>query len=633
MPWLQNCIGTKCVIFEQIDVLSMKVMRILMFFLILVVSQNLSAQASRLAMQYFETGEFEKAAALFKDLYEKDQRSTFYFDKYIESLLAMDAFAECEKVVKARLKKEPQNLTLYVTQGKILEAQYKDDEAQKLYQEAIKKMPTDRLAVVKLGNEFVNMQKFELAIKTYERGAKLLKDDIIFSYNLGDLYRRKHDTEKMIHYFLNAMENETSRIDNVKLLLERYLVAEDWKELQSQLYDRLQRNQENVLYAELLSWVFIQNKDFKNAFRQVKALDRRLRENGSRVYELASMAVNAKEYDVAIDAYEYLVESKDPISVFYLDSKKELLYTKRRKITEAFEHKREDLLALEQEYVAFLDEFGRNKNTARIILDLASLHAFYLNDLGTATQHLEHMIKLPGVNQYLKANGKIELADYYLMQGEQWESTLLYSQVDKEFKDDLLGQKARFKNAKLSYYVGDFQWAQTQFDVLKASTSKLIANDALDLSVFIMDNLGLDTSARPLELYAQSELLVFQNKYDEAEKIWTEIEDDFPEHSLADDILYVKAQMYTRQRKYVQAAEMYQAILDNFGEEIRADNALFALAQLYETNLGDVEKAKALYEELFIDFSNSTLAVEARKRFRILRGDFDASTTKSVPEQ
>ncbi len=580
-------------------------------------------QTSRLAMQYFETGEFEKAASLFKELYDKDPRSTFYFDKYIESLLAMDSFEESEKVVRARLKKEPQNLTLYVTQGKILEAQFKDEEAEKLYEEAIKKMPTDRLVVVKLGNEFVNMNKFDLAIMTYERGAKLLKDDIIFSYNLGDLYRRKHDTEKMIHYFLNAMENETSRIDNVKLLLERYLAEEDWKELQNQLYERIQSNQENILYAELLSWVFIQNKDFKNALRQVKGLDRRLRENGTRVYELANMAVNAKEYDVAIEAFDYLVKSKDATSAFYLDAKKELLYTKRLKVTEAFNYNREDLHALATEYSAFLVEFGRNKSTANIILDLASLHAFYLNELPTAISLLDEMVALPGVNQYLKANGKIQLADYYLMQGDQWESTLLYSQVDKEFKDDLIGQTARFKNAKLSYYVGDFQWAQTQFDVLKASTSKLIANDALDLSVFIMDNMGLDTTARPLELYAQSELLVFQNKFDEAEEKWNQIETEFPKHSLTDDILYIKAQMYTRKHEYEKAASLYQEILDNHLEEIRADNALFALAQLYETNLKDVEKAKELYERLFIDFSNSTLAVEARKRFRTLRGDFD----------
>ncbi len=580
-------------------------------------------QASRLAIQYFETGEFEKAAALFKELYEKDKRSNFYFDKYIESLLAMDNYKVPEKVVRARLKREPDNLALYVTQGKILEAQYREDEAEKLYQEAIKKLPADRLDVVKLGNEFVKMNKFDLAIKAYERGIKLLKDEIIFSYNLGDLYRRKHDTEKMIYYFLNAMENEMARIDNVKLLLQRYLTEEDWTELQLQLYDRLQRKQDNVLYTELLAWVFIQNKDYRNALRQVKALDRRLKENGARVFELGKMAVNAKDYDVAISAFDHLVESKDQRSPFYLDAKRELLQTKRQKITLGYDYTPEDLHSLKEEYNQFLQEFGQNKNTANILLDLASLHAFYLDDLYEAIALLQEMIEMPGVNKYLRARGKIQLADYYLMKSEQWDATLLYSQVDKEFKDDLLGQQARFKNAKLSYFMGDFQWAQTQFDVLKASTSKLIANDALDLSVFIMDNLGLDTTSAPMEMYARSELLVFQNKFGEAEDIWSDIESTYSGHALTDDILYLKAQILEKRRMYQEAAVTYQRIVDEFPEEIRADNSLFALASLYDHQLADDDRAKELYERLFIDYSNSTLAVEARKRFRILRGDFE----------
>ncbi len=601
----------------------MKHLFVTFLFSMILCTTLMQGQTSRLAMQYFETGEFEKAASLFEELYEKDKRSNFYFDKYIESLLAMEDYSTAERVVTKRLKKENDNLALYVTQGKILEAQFKDDEAEKLYESAIKKMDSDRLTIIKLGNEFIKMSKFDLAIKTYERGAKLLKDDIIFSYNLGDLYRRKNDTEKMIYYFLNAMENETTRIDNVKLLLERYLTADDWQELQVQLYERLQKNQENVLYTELLAWVFIQNKDYKNALRQVKSLDRRLRENGNRVYELGTMAVNARDYDVAIEAFEYIVDSKDPMSVFYLDAKKELLDTKRAKITDGFDYTSDDLVALKQEYEEFLQEFGRNKATANILMDLASLHAFYLDDLETAIELLEEMIDYPGVNRYLMANGKIELADYYLMKEEQWEATLLYSQVDKEFKDDLLGQTARFKNAKLSYYTGDFQWAQTQFDVLKASTSKLIANDALDLSVFIMDNLNLDTTSRPLELFAKSELLIFQNKFDEAEDLWSTIANDYPQHSLSDDILYKRAEMYTKLRDYEKAAQMYQEVIDVYPEEIRADNSLYALAGLYEKQLNDPEKAQELYEKLFIDFSNSTLAVEARKRYRILRGDFD----------
>ncbi len=598
------------------------ILPLLLSFLFLA-SGPLAGQTSRLAMQYFETGEFEKAASLFKELYQKDNRSNFYFDKYIESLLAMESYDEAEKVVKNRLKREPHNLTLYVTQGKIYESQFDEDQANKLYEEAIKKMPDDRLTIVRLCNEFVKMNKFDLAIKGYERGAKLLRDEIIFSYNLGDLYRKKHDTEKMIYYFLNAMENEAARIDNVKLLLERYLAEEDWKVLQTQLYDRLQKHSDNILYTELLAWVFIQKKNYRNALRQVKALDRRLRENGGRVYELGNMALNAQDYDVAISAYEYLVDSKEPGSAFYLDAKKELLATKRKKITEGFDFVPEDLALLDQEYSEFLTEFGRNKSTAHILLDQASLQALYMNDLSKAIDLLNEMIEYPGVNRYLRANGKIQLADYYLMKGEQWEATLLYSQVDKEFKDDLLGQTARFKNAKLSYYTGDFQWAQTQFDVLKASTSKLISNDALDLSVFIMDNLGLDTTSRPMELFAMSEQLVFQNRFDKAVETWNQIESEFPDHSLQDDILYAKARMYEKRREYELAADMYKEIVEKYIEEIRGDNALFALAKLYETKLDKKEEAQTLYERLFIEFSNSTLAVEARKRYRILRGDFE----------
>ena len=169
--------------------------------------------------------------------------------------------------------------------------------------------------------------------------------------------------------------------------------------------------------------------------------------------------------------------------------------------------------------------------------------------------------------------------------------------------------------------MGDFEWAQAQFDILKASTSKLIANDALDLSVFIMDHLGLDTTAAPLEAYATADLLVFQNRFEEAFQKVDSLIAAFPEHALEDDILYLKANVYTKKREYNKAAESYQKIIDNYPDGIRADNAIFYLAGLYENHLSDIEKAQTLYETLFIDYSGSTFAVEARKKYRALRGD------------
>ena len=596
-------------------------MRVLLLLCGLFVATMISAQEARLAQQYFRDGEYEKASVLYEKLAEANPENPYYFDRYVDCLLSLEQYDECERAIKRQLRRQPDNIFLYVTYGKLFERQYKDNEAREQFELAISKMPKERYTIVRLANSFMSLTKYDLAIAAYEKGAKLLKDDLIFAYNLGDLYRRKGDTPKMIESYLNSLDENPDRLDRIKTTMQRYLADEDYTELQKQLYTRLQSNENAIYYPELLAWVFIQKQDYRNAFRQVRALDRRLKENGSRVFKLAEIAANAKDYDAAIEAYEYMVEQKGITSSYYIDAKREALRARKNKITEGFDYTEVELRELEKQYEGFLDEFGRSKLTASIVSELANFEALYLNDLDKAVALLTEMIEYPNVDRYVEAYGKLSLADYYLMKGDIWEATLLYSQVDKAFKEDILGHEARFRNAKLSYYAGDFQWAQAQFEVLKASTSKLIANDALDLSVFIMDNLGLDTTAQALTLYSQADLLVFQNRFADAFQKMDTLLQEFPEHALEDDVLYLKAQIYSKKREYEKAAETYQRIVENYSDGIRADNSLFRLAGLYENQLNDLEKAKSLYETLFIDYSGSTFAVEARKRFRILRGD------------
>jgi tetratricopeptide (TPR) repeat protein len=581
----------------------------------------LLSQDARLAQQYYRDGEYEKAAVLYENLYERSNYNNFYFNRYVESLLAMDAYEECEKVIKKHMKRDPDNVQLHVTYGKLYERRVEDEKAQEQYQMAIRKLPKDQFAITKLANAFMALTKYDLAIATYERGSELLKDDQAFAYNLGELYRRKGDIPKMVENYINSIKANPSRVNSVRSVFQRYLSDEDYKVVQAQLYKKLQEEPDNPLYPEMLAWVFIQQKDYQSALRQVRALDRRLRENGGRVYRLAKVATNDKDYEAAIEAYEYIIEEKGAQSTYYLDAKRESLRCKRRQLVEGYDYTEEELRELEREYESFLAEFGRSKRTANIVLELAELQALYINDFEEAIQLLQEMIEYPNVDPKTQARGKLALADYYLMQGEIWEATLLYSQVDKAFKEDRLGHEARYRNARLSYYAGDFQWAQAQFDVLKASTSKLISNDALDLSVFIMDNLGLDTTEAALKLYADADMLVFQNRFEDAFQKLDTLKQEFPEHSLVDDVLYLKARIHRKKKKYQKSAEYLQQIIDNHPEEIRADNALFQLAELYEQQLGEEDKAKSLYETLFIDFSGSTLAVEARKRYRILRGD------------
>lgn len=581
----------------------------------------LNAQESKLAQQYFASGEYEKAASLYEKLYEKSKNNDFYFNRFIDCLIALEDYSKAEVILKKQIKKKPKDVQLYVTYGNLFERQLKDDKAEEQYREAIKKMEADQYIITRLANAFRNLTKYDYAIQVYEKGGELLKDKTVFSYNLGDMYRRKGDSPKMIHNYLNSLSINPNRLNSLQTIFQRYLSEEEFDELQAQLYERIEEQADEVQYPELLAWVFIQRKDYVNAIRQAKMLDRRLGETGIRVFRVGSIAEKDKDYDAAISAYEYIIEEKGLASGIYIDSKRASLNCKRKKVVEGFNYVEADLRALEAEYETFLNEFGRNKTTAPIIAELADLEAFFLNDRKKAIDLLKEMIAFPGLDQYVMARAKLSLADFYLMDSEIWEATLLYSQVDKVFAEDILGHEARFRNAKLSYYAGDFEWAQAQFDVLKASTSKLIANDALDLSVFILDNLGLDSTVTALKLYSEADLLVFQNRFDDAFAKLDSLATFFPGHSLEDDIYYTKSKIYLKQREYELSAEMLQKIIDDYSDGIRADNALYELALLNENQLGNPEKAKELYEKIFIEYSGSTFAVDARKRYRKLRGD------------
>ncbi len=577
----------------------------------------LTAQDTRLAQEYFSNGEYEKAASLYKGMYDKNPKNDYYFSRYLACLVELEEYEEGEDLLKKQIKKNNKNYRLYLDYGNLLERQYKPEEADAMYEKAIEKVGTDANAIRSLASQFQNMTKYDLAIKTYELGIAN-GNTTGFSYYLAELYRRKGDSEKMIEQYLLSLEEMPTRISSLKTLFQRYFTEDDFLELQMQLYSKIQDKPEDEIYPEFLSWVFIQKKDYKGAMRQAKALDLKNEENGGRVFNIAQIAANDKDWDTAISGYEYIIENKGIGSSFYIEGKQESLKCKRLKLVDGYDYTQEDLSSLEEEYEAFLEEFGKTRTTAPIISEFAELEAYYLNDLDKAVGLLEELIEFPMVNPHVLARAKIRLADFYLMKGEIWESTLLYSQVDKDFKDDLLGQEARYRNALLSYFAGDFEWAQTQFDVLKASTSKLIANDALDRSVFIMDNMALDTTAVPLKKFSEAELLVFQNKFDDAFNKLDTIKILFPEHSLEDDALYLKSKIYTEMKNYPKAALMLQTIIEKFPDGIRGDNAVFNLAEMYETKMEQPEKASELYEKILYDYSGSTFSVEARKRFRRL---------------
>mgnify|MGYP001257570216 CR=1 FL=1 len=362
----------------------------------------------------------------------------------------------------------------------------------------------------------------------------------------------------------------------------------------------------------------MQQDEFDAAFIYSKALDKRLNENGHRIYELANIAHKNQAYKAAIDAYEYLIKKGN--STYLLEAKILKVIAKSERILSST-HTKNDLEKIDNEYQDAINELGINISTAYLIKEYAHLQGFYLYNSKKAVSLLEECINITMGEAELQAECKLELADILLMQGDPWEAILLYSQVEKDFKENPIGHEAKFRRARISYFQGEFDWAQAQLDVLKASTSKLIANNAMDLSLLITDNMGLDTSAKAMQMYARAEFLAFQNKWEASTNTLDSLLLNFSGHTLSDEVIYKKAEISMHTKKYNQAISYFQDVAENYSYDILADDALFQWAKLTEEHLNDNEKALMLYEQILLEHNGSIYTSEARKRFRALRGD------------
>lgn len=579
------------------------------------------AQQSRLANQYFANGEYEKAATLYRQLYEKEPMNEFYFQRVTECLITMNKYSDAKDLVLAEIKKKPEVISLLVTLGSLYDRMNEGEDAKKQYALAIGRLDKQPQSTDELARAFIGYSLFPEAIEAYEKGGKISGNVKPFAFSLGDLYRRTGDTKKMIYYYLLSVEQFRGNMDYLKQTFEKNLTEDEIKEMQAQIFTLMQSNPDEILYPELLEWSYLQQKDYKKALRQARAIDMKMEGMGERVFQVGNIAYDDADYNTAIEAYSYIIENFSINSGFYLSAKRALLNSKKQKITSSFSYTKEDLASLQQEYESFLTEYGRNTQTAALMVEFADFEALYMNNLKKAQEILLEVIDFGGVAPTDIAGAKLKLGDYYLMDGDRWEASLLYSQVDKAFKEGVLGEDARYRNARLSYFTGDFEWAQQQFDILKSATTRLIANDAIDMSVFIMDNLNLDTTDVTLAMFATAELLVFQNKFNDAFTKLDSVATLFPEHSLIDDIYYTKAQIYKKLQQPEKAIEMYNLIIEKYKDEIRADNAIYEMARMYDYQLNDTAKAQELYFKLFTEYTGSTFVVDARKRYRILRGD------------
>lgn len=581
----------------------------------------------QLAQHYYASGELDKALPYYEKIFNSSPTKV-YFNRYFECLVATKDIKSAEKLLKKQINQNRNDFDLKVMLAEFYEDIGDNEKAEKSYKEIIDNLPENPSQLIAIYQTIASKQKFDLAKTVLDKGKKLASY-YPFNFQYADLYAQMGKKREMITEYLDYLEQQPTTIESIEAALSARLDLSsgenaDYLLLKEQLLGKSQKSNSSPVFSELLIWMFTQSKNFDGAYSQVVAIDKRFKGDGYRVFELGGICVENKNYTVARKCFNYVINLGEN-SENYIPAFKGLLNTHFLQITTNRNFTKSEIDSTVQTYENALLKLGKSRITLPVVLEYTSILAFYADQAEKAQTELEQALNFSGITDVQKAQIKMQLADINVLSGDIWEASILYMQIDNDFKFESIGQEAKFKNAKVFYYDGEFDFAQAQLNVLKESTSKLIANDAMQLSVMITDNYGLDSNFQVMSWFASADLLIEQHKYTEAFSLYDSIQVNFPYHSLADEILFKKGKSMELQGQWQKAIDYYEDLLKFHGQDILADDALFRLGDIQENLLLNKEKALEFYRRLAIDYKGSLYSAEARKRIRLLRGDKNVS--------
>jgi tetratricopeptide (TPR) repeat protein len=571
----------------------------------------------QLAQSYYYGGEYEKAAQLFAELYKKSPRYNYY-RFYYNSLIKTGKYKEAEKLCKKQVKMAPENYRFKIDLAYIYSLEGDGKKVDKILNRIMTDLPDNRTIVTNIAANLQARGFYDQAVYVYDVAREKHLGNYDYNMELATAYRYAGDYDKMFDALIAHLNAHPKDISRVESQIQNLLIMDVDNNLadlfRKKILLKAQKEPTNPVYAELLMWYSLQIKDFDLALRQAKAIDKRFRDQEGKLLDVADVAYSNGNYKVAADACAYLLKKKKD-NPYYAETY-EKYFKARLKLAEENPEKTDKKVweELERTGEIALEEVGYN-GSWQIIKELAHLKAFRLNKTDDALKLLNEGLAHASYTKE-KAELKMEKADILAFTGKFWDASLLYSQVEEMMKNEPLGHEAKFRNARLFYYKGEFQWSKTRLDVLKGSTSKFIANDALELSLFIKDMLEVDTLGLTLRMFAAADQYAYQQKYDSALLFLNKIEEGSSLPLFIENVLFKKGNIYEKKKEYRTADSIYSRLSENYPESIKADNALFRQAEINRLYLHDPEKAKKLYLKLMKDYPESIYATEARKRYR-----------------
>lgn len=589
-------------------------MKKLFTYITLLFSLFAFSQNEQLAQYYYDKGDFEKAKISYEELLENVPQNMQYFLRTIDCYQQLQQFDVAEKAIQNRLTKYNQG-NLLVELGYNYQLQKNDAKAKSYYDQAIERIRKNPNEVYGISNSFERKVQLEYALKAYQTATEI-QPNYNFNYQQGLLYGQLGNYEMMINTFLNESFDSPQSSVMIQNQLSRFMTDEAdvsfSNALRKALILKVQKNQ-YLFWNQYLSWFYVQQKEFSKAFIQEKAIYKRNPESLSTILNLANLAIEDDDQEVATEILAFVIENTKDLGLL-VQAHSYLIELKIKKATE------KDFATINSEIETLLKEYEISPFTLSLQLIQAHFVAFNLKKPEEAKAIVKKALDLQ-LNNYEVAQAKMELADILLFEEKFNQALLYYSQIEMDLKNDAVAHEASLKAAKTSYFKGDFPWALKQFKELKSANTQLIANDALEYFLLINDNTVADSTQTALKAFAKGDYLLYQNRNQEAIAQFQLVLNAFKGDEIEAVTQLLLGKTYEKTAEYNLALSQYQSIIEQHSDGIYIDEALFFSAEIYSKKLNEPEKAKPLYEKIIFNHQDSIYFVEARKKFRELRGD------------
>jgi tetratricopeptide (TPR) repeat protein len=590
-------------------------MKNIFIYIVLLWSGLMFSQNEQLAQYYYDKGDFEKAKISYEQLLNASPSNTQYFLRTVDCYQQLQQFDVAQKAIQERYNRYKQGVFL-VELGYNFQLQKNDSKAKNYYDQAIEKIKTNPNDVYGIASSFEKKVLLEYALKAYET-AMGIQPNYNFNFQIGMLYGQIGKTDQMIDLLLTESYQNPQNSNLIQTQLARFMNGETdntaFKDaMRKALILRTQKDQD-VFWNHYLSWFYVQQKEFGKAFIQEKAIYKREPESLISIVNLSQFALNEDDTETAVEILNFILSNTQDIDLL-IQTNARLMEIKIAKSQE------KDYPAINAELQQLLTTYEITPFSLSLQIIQAHFLAFNLKKPEEGKAVIKKALDL-NLNEYQRADAKMELGDILLLEEKFNQALIYYSQIQLDLKNDIMSHEASLKSSKTSYYKSDFEWALKQFKELKSANTQLIANDALEYFLLINDNTVADSTQTALKQFAKGDFLIYQNKKPEAIVQFQNILKNFKGQEIEAVTMLRLGKIYESLKDYNSALSQYQQIIDNHSDGIYVDEALFFSAEIYNDELKDTEKAKPLYEKVIFNHQDSIYFVDARKKYRELRGD------------